>query len=107
MKQPQSVTANIEIKKIYIMKLYIADGERNSHLARENLKDICEKYLEDRFQIQEIDVLTDFASALKDRIFFTPTLVLMEPKPRASVIGNLSDKGKVISTLRLRLECGK
>ncbi len=85
------------------MKLYIADREQNSQLARENLTRICDKYLKDWCQIEEVDVLTDFTSALKDRIFVTPTLILVAPEPRATVVGNLGNKESVISALRLRI----
>jgi circadian clock protein KaiB len=107
MKQNQSVAAVVEKTQTYIMKLYISGDEQNSRLARENLKDICEEYIKDRYRIQEIDVVLDFASALNDRIFVTPTLVLIEPEPRVIVIGNLSDRRKVVSTLRLKVEHGK
>ena len=85
------------------MKLYIANNEHNSRLARENLTRICDKYLKDWCQIEEVDVLTDFASALKDRIFVTPTLILVSPEPRATVVGNLGNREGVISALRLRI----
>ncbi len=107
MKQTQSVAAVVEKTQTYIMKLYVSGDEQNSRLARVNLKDICEEYLKDSYRIQEIDVLLDFVSALNDRVFVTPTLVLIEPEPKAIVIGNLNDKRKVVSTLRLKVEHGK
>ena len=102
MRKSESVAPGTQKKQIYLLKLYIAEGEQNSRIARENLKSICDEYLKDRFQIQEVDVLTDFASPLRDGIFVTPTLILVAPEPRATVIGNLSDKKRVISALRLR-----
>jgi circadian clock protein KaiB len=81
----------------------VAGDERNSQLARENLKIICDKYLKDGYQIEEIDVLTDFASALKDKVFVTPTLILVEPAPRVSVVGNLNNIEEVTSAFRLRI----
>jgi hypothetical protein len=52
--------------------------------------------------MQEINALTDFSSALKDSVFVTPTLVLVAPEPRATVIGNLMNKEAVITAFRLR-----
>jgi len=103
MKKPESFAPDAQKKQRYILKLYIADSERNSRLAQENLTRICDEYLKDRCQIEEVDVLTDFASALKDRIFVTPTLILVAPEPRATVVGNLGNKEGVISALRLRI----
>ena len=91
-----------EKKPTYKLKLYIAGDEQNSRLAQENLKGICDEYLKDCCHIEQVDVLTDFATALRDRIFVTPTLVLAAPEPRATIVGNLGDKERVISALRLR-----
>jgi circadian clock protein KaiB len=86
----------------YHLKLYVAGHEQNSQLARENLESICRLYLNGRCRVEEVDVLRDFESALMDRIFVTPTLLLLEPPPRVTVIGSLSDTERVVSALRLR-----
>jgi len=86
---------------IYVLKLYVAGAEPQSRLARENLQRICDEHLKDRCRIVEVDVLTDFATALRDRIFVTPALVLEQPEPRVTVVGTLGDRGKVLSALRL------
>jgi circadian clock protein KaiB len=87
---------------VYILKLFIAGGEPNSRLARANLTIICNEYLKGRCQLEEVDVLTDCTSALKERVFVTPALVLVSPEPRVTVVGNLENKERVISALRLR-----
>ena len=107
MKISTSIAQGIPKEQRYILKLYVAGDEQNSQVARENLKLVCDQYLNGRCQIDEVDVLTDFASALKDRVFVTPTLILLSPEPRTTVVGNLDNKEKVISALRLRVEHGK
>ena len=104
MKRSKSSTGSSKQEQKYILKLYVAGNEPNSHAARENLYIICNEYLKGRCQIVEVDVLTDYAAALRDRIFVTPTLVLLAPEPRVSVIGNLADRETVILALRLRNE---
>jgi circadian clock protein KaiB len=91
----------------YVLKLYVAGDEQNSRAARENLKLVCDQYLNGRCRIDEVDVLVEYASALKDRVFVTPTLILVSPEPRTTIVGNLDNKEKVISALRLRVEHGK
>lgn len=89
--------------KTYMLKLYVAGDEQNSRIAQDNLTRICDEYLQGRCRIEKVDVLIDFTTALKDRIFVTPTLVLVAPEPRAMIVGNLVDKERVISALRLRM----
>ena len=106
MKQAESLTSDAKEKPLYFMKLYIVAGEQNSQIARDNLKSICGEYLNGQCRVEEIDVLADFASALDARVFVTPTLILVEPEPRATIVGNLGNKERVISALRLRFERG-
>ena len=103
MKKSEKITPNARKKPQYFFRLYVAGNEPNSQLARKNLKHICNKYLNDQCQIEEVDVMIDFASALKDRIFVTPTLILITQETRVTVIGNLDNEDKVISALRLRI----
>jgi circadian clock protein KaiB len=107
MKKSASTAPGTPKEQRYILKLYIAANEQNSQLARQNLKRVCDQYLNGLCQIDEVDVLTDYASALKDRVFVTPTLILVSPEPRATVVGNLDNKEKLILALRLRVEHGK
>jgi circadian clock protein KaiB len=102
MNKPKKDARGGQKDQTYFFKLYVADNEPNSQMAKENLKSICEEYLKDRYEMQEVDALTDFNSALKDSVFVTPTLVLIAPGPRATIIGNLAHKDAVISALRLR-----
>jgi circadian clock protein KaiB len=86
----------------YVLRLYFAGAEANSLIARRNLKEICRGFLEGRCEVTEVDVLTDFESALEDGIFMSPTLVLAAPEPRVVIVGNLGDTAKVLSALRLK-----
>jgi circadian clock protein KaiB len=106
MRQKKSAQEVQREDGVYILKLYVADNEPNSRLARDNLKQICAEYPQGRFEIEEIDILKDHAVAMKERIFVTPTLVVASPELRATVVGNLNDRDKVISALRLRGDHG-
>jgi len=82
--------------------LYVTGMEGNSQIARRNLKEICEEYLENSYSVREVDVLVDFDSALSDGVFVSPTLVLVFPEPRVTIVGNLGDRAKVLMALRLK-----
>jgi circadian clock protein KaiB len=101
MKPDKNSTSDVNTG-VYILKLFICDSEANSCLARANLTEICNENLKGRYQIEEVDVLTDFTSALKERVFVTPALILTSPGPRVTLVGTLDNKERVISALRLR-----
>jgi circadian clock protein KaiB len=82
--------------------LYVAGQESNSGIARRNLKDICEEHLRGRYSVTEVDVLVDFETALREGVFVSPTLVLVSPGPRVTIVGNLGDRTKVLAALGLK-----
>ena len=85
----------------YQLRLYVAGSEPNSQLARKNLQEICERHLSGSYNIEVIDVLVDFESAIRDSVFVTPALILTAPAPQATIFGNLSDTKKVLAALKL------
>lgn len=104
MRQTKSARQVKQKGEVYILKLYVADNEQNSRIARENLKKLCDEYLKGQYEIEEVDILVDYAVAMREKIFVTPTLSRVSPEPRTSVVGNLNDKEKVVSALGLRSE---
>ncbi len=66
-----------------------------------NLKRICEQELEGRYDLEIIDVLENPEIAEDERILATPTLINSLPLPLRRVIGDLSDKDKVLLGLEV------
>jgi circadian clock protein KaiB len=73
----------------------------NSKQALANLRSICREHLQGRCTIETVDVVKDFDAAVKENILVTPALILVVPLPRVVVLGNLSDRQKVLLALRL------
>ena len=86
----------------YLLRLFVAGDEPNSKQARENLRELCEEHLAGRHEIEIVDVLRDFQTALQANVLVTPTLILVEPEPSVTILGNLSNTQKVLTALRLR-----
>lgn len=61
-----------------------------------NLKRICEQELQGRYELEIIDVIEHPERAEEARILATPTLIKELPPPLRRVIGDLSDKEKVL-----------
>jgi circadian clock protein KaiB len=69
--------------------------------ALANLRSLCEEHLNGRCTIETVDVAKDFQAAIRDNILVTPALILVAPRPRVMVLGNLSDLPTVLAALRL------
>jgi circadian clock protein KaiB len=86
----------------YLLKLYVTGTTARSDAAIRNLKRICKDELNDCYELEVIDVIKRPDLAEKDRILATPTLVKQLPPPLRRVIGDLSDKDKVLLGLEVR-----
>ena len=71
-------------------------------MAISNLKRICEEELRGEYELQVIDVLEQPQLAEDERILATPTLIKQLPPPLRRVIGDLSDKDKVLLGLEVQ-----
>ena len=66
-----------------------------------NLRRICEQELEGRYDLEIIDVQEHPELAEDEKILATPTLIKSLPLPLRRVIGDLSDKEKVLLGLQV------
>ena len=88
----------------YILRLYVTGQTANSTKAIENLKDILKNGLGDLYKLKVIDVVENPQLAEEDKILATPALVKALPPPVRKIIGDLSDKEKVLLGLDLTTE---
>lgn len=91
-------------KKAYVLKLYVAGNTANSIRALKILKDILEAEFQGIYTLKVIDVLKNPQLAEEDKILATPTLSKILPPPVRKVIGDLSDREKVLIGLDLLYE---
>lgn len=88
--------------KQWELRLYIAGNTPKSMTALSNLKKYCEEHMEGRYRIEVIDLLLHPQLAEGDQIFAIPTLVRKVPQPIRKIIGDLSNKEKVLVGLNIR-----
>lgn len=86
----------------YVLRLYVTGKTPNSLRAIANLKDLCDKYLSGRYDLQVIDIYQQPTLAEEDQIVATPTLVKELPPPLRKLIGDLSDRDRVLVRLDLQ-----
>ena len=89
------------LKKTYILKLYVAGNTPNSVRALKTLNNILEKEFQGVYALKVIDVLKNPQLAEEDKILATPTLAKILPPPVRKIIGDLSDREKVLIGLDL------
>ncbi len=86
----------------YRLKLYITGRTPHSIRAIENLRAICtSQFHEEDYDIEVIDILENPQLAEDEKILATPTLVKRLPTPIRKIIGDLSDREKVLLGLDL------
>lgn len=88
----------------YLLKLYITGQTARSERAITNLRHICRAALGNNYELVIIDILERPQLAEKEKILATPTLIRESPLPVRRVIGDLSDKEKLLLALDLQPE---
>lgn len=84
------------------LRLYIAGTTPKSRDAARNLRHICETHLDQKYQVEVIDLLENPHLAAGDQILAIPTLVRRLPPPLKKIIGDLSNTERVLIGLDLR-----
>jgi circadian clock protein KaiB len=90
--------------KTYVLKLYVAGNTPNSVRALRTLRNILEQEFKGVYALKVIDVLKNPQLAEEDKILATPTLSKILPPPVRKIIGDLSDREKVLIGLDLLYE---
>ena len=81
--------------------MYVAGKTEKSVLALSNLEKYCEEHLKGQYKIEVIDLMLKPQLAEGDQILAVPTLVRKVPEPIRKIIGDLSDKEKVLVGLNI------
>lgn len=85
----------------YILRLYITGDSLKSQRAIANLFRICREELDDEYRVEIIDVLEQPYLAEEEKILVTPTLIKQLPPPLQRIIGDMSNRQKVLLGLDL------
>ena len=93
-----------DLKKTYVLKLYVAGNTPNSVRALNTLKNILSQEFQGVYSLKVIDVLKNPQLAEEDKILATPTLSKILPPPVRKIIGDLSDRERVLIGLDLLYE---
>ena len=86
----------------WLLRLYVSGMTPRSSEAIERTKAICDEYLQGHYELEVVDIYQQPSAARDDQIVAAPTLVKRLPPPLRRLIGDLSDKERVLIGLDLR-----
>lgn len=85
----------------YVLRLYVTGLTPRSTRAIENVRTICETHLHGRYELEVVDIYQEPRAASTEQILAAPTLIKKLPLPLRRVIGDMSDRERVLVGLDL------
>lgn len=85
----------------YVLHLYITGATPNSTRAVRNIKEICELYLKGRHELLIVDIYQQPELAQGEQLIGIPTLIKKRPGLVRRLVGDLSDRARVLAALGL------
>lgn len=90
----------------YVLRLFVTGTTSRSQRAIANMHRICEEVLAGRYDLEVIDIYQQPEATRDLQVIATPTLVKILPEPLRRIIGDLSDREKVLAGLNLTPRSG-
>ena len=80
----------------YKLRLFVSGSTPKSTRAIKNIRALCDEQLNGRYDLEVIDIYQQPAEVGPEQIVVAPTLVKKLPLPLRKIIGDLSDKERVL-----------
>ncbi len=91
----------------YVLRLYVTGMTPRSTEAITNLQAICDEYLQGRFELEVIDIYQQPILTQGEQIVAAPTLIKKLPLPMRRLVGDMSDRDRVLLGLDLVSASGR
>jgi circadian clock protein KaiB len=85
----------------YVLRLYVTGMTARSARAIKNLQVICDEYLHGRYDLDVIDIYQQPVLTKGEQIIAAPTLIKKLPLPLRRLVGDMSDRERVLVGLDL------
>jgi circadian clock protein KaiB len=85
----------------YVLRLYVTGMTSRSARAVRNLQAICDDYLKGRYDLEVIDIYQQPVLVKGEQIVAAPTLIKKLPLPIRRIIGDMSNRDRVLLGLDL------
>jgi len=83
------------------LRLYVIGETPRSAKAIADLKTILEDEFKDHYALEVVDIFKNPQLAEDDKILATPTVIRIFPSPIRKIVGDLSDREKILLGLDL------
>jgi circadian clock protein KaiB len=87
----------------YVLHLYVTGMTPSSQRAIESIRRLCEEHLAGRYELKIVDIYQQPELARGAQIIAAPTLVKTLPLPLRRLIGDMSDEGRVLVALGVKV----
>ena len=85
----------------YVLRLYVTGMTPRSCQAIRNLQTICDERLAGRYDLDVIDIYQQPILTIGEQIIAAPTLIKKLPLPMRRLVGDMSDRDRVLLGLDL------
>jgi circadian clock protein KaiB len=99
MTSPSDVPPASDGHRCYGLTLFVSGASDLSARAIDDVRNLCDLHLNERFDLTVIDIHAEPEAALDSRVSVVPTLVKTSPLPVCRVVGDLSNAERVLSAL--------
>lgn len=86
----------------YLLRLYVTGSTPRSARSIFNIRTLCEDRLHDRYELEVVDIYQQPELAREQQIIAAPTLIKTLPLPLRKLVGDLSDRERVLVGLDLK-----
>jgi circadian clock protein KaiB len=83
----------------YVLSLFVTGSTPKSLRAIQNIRALCEETLAGRYELKVIDIYQHPEQVKPEQIVVTPTLIIKLPLPLRILIGDLSNKDRLLWAL--------
>jgi circadian clock protein KaiB len=86
-----------------VLRLYVTGLTSRSRMAIASVREVCEEHISGHYDLEIVDVYQQPSRLSDDQVFAIPTLVKSEPSPLRRIIGDMSDRERLLHGLGLPL----
>ena len=84
-----------------MLRLYVTGLTSRSTRAITSVREVCEKHLAGHYELEIIDVYQTPSRLVEDQVVAIPTLVKSAPVPARLIVGDMSDRQRLLIGLGL------